>query len=71
MLNVDSTSGMGRTDGATTFSRMALSITTLSIMGLFETLGITVSSAECRYAECRFSIVMLSVIMLEVVVLRL
>jgi hypothetical protein len=51
--------------GAMTFSIMTRSIRTLSIMGLFETLSITVSSA--MMLSVAFFIVMLSVDLLNVV----
>ncbi len=58
--------------GATTFSIMALSITTLSIMGLVPTLSIDIqhNSIECHYPECRdYLNVMLSAIMLSAIIL--
>ncbi len=61
-------------DGAT-----ALSITTISIMGLVTTLSIDIqhNSIECHYAECRdylnvmLNVVMLNVVMLNVVMLNI
>jgi hypothetical protein len=57
--------------GAATFRIMTLSITILSVKGLFTTLSITNSlyqvNAECRNADCKISfIVMLIVIKLSV-----
>ncbi len=43
---------------------------TLSILGLFATLSITVTSSECHNTERRIFIVMLSVIMVSVVMLN-
>jgi hypothetical protein len=57
-------------DGATTFSKMTLRVTTVSIMVLFVTISIMTLDIESCYAECpNYLNVMLTVIMLNVIFL--